>query len=201
MIFRNWPIRNNNFLWLPYRNQISNLYRGPSKDASYQILIYLAKRFQSRRFFRNQPIRNKNCLWWPCLLTDRDEISNLYRGPSIDASYQVTVHLAKRFQRCSRKNKQFLLQRWHLSFYSWYKPGDKTWMRKVPEGTCKVRNEMKPNEKKRNETKCNKTKQNVTKRNVTKKTKRNQTKQNETKWNEMKRNVAKKMKNSIWHED
>jgi hypothetical protein len=32
------------------------------------------------------------------LLTDQDEISNLYRGPSIDASYQVSVHLAKRFQ-------------------------------------------------------------------------------------------------------
>jgi hypothetical protein len=30
---------------------------------------------------------------------DRDEISKLYRGPSIDASYQVSVHLAKRFQR------------------------------------------------------------------------------------------------------
>jgi hypothetical protein len=30
---------------------------------------------------------------------DRDEISNLYRKPSIDASYQVSVHLAKRFQR------------------------------------------------------------------------------------------------------
>jgi hypothetical protein len=30
---------------------------------------------------------------------DRDEISNLYRGPSIDASYQVLVHLAKPFQR------------------------------------------------------------------------------------------------------
>jgi hypothetical protein len=30
---------------------------------------------------------------------DRDEISNIYRGPSIDASYQVSVHLAKRFQR------------------------------------------------------------------------------------------------------
>ena len=40
-----------------------------------------------------------NCLWRPCLLMDRDEISNLYRGPSIDASYQVSVHLAKRFQR------------------------------------------------------------------------------------------------------
>jgi hypothetical protein len=33
------------------------------------------------------------------LLTDRDEISNLYRGPSKDAFYQVTVDLAKRFQR------------------------------------------------------------------------------------------------------
>jgi hypothetical protein len=33
------------------------------------------------------------------LLTDRDEISNLYRGPSIDASYQVSVHLAMQFQR------------------------------------------------------------------------------------------------------
>jgi hypothetical protein len=33
------------------------------------------------------------------LLMDQDEISNLYRGPSIDASYQVSVHLAKRFQK------------------------------------------------------------------------------------------------------
>jgi hypothetical protein len=39
----------------------------------------------------------------PCLLTDRDEMSNLYRGPSIDASYQVSVHLAKRFQRTKFK--------------------------------------------------------------------------------------------------
>jgi hypothetical protein len=26
-------------------------------------------------------------------------MNNLYRGPSIDASYQVSVHLAKQFQR------------------------------------------------------------------------------------------------------
>ena len=65
--------------------------------------------------------------WWPCLLTDReemsnlnrghsiddsyqvsvvaifvnhrDEMSNLHRGHSIDASYQVSVNLAKHFQR------------------------------------------------------------------------------------------------------
>jgi hypothetical protein len=30
---------------------------------------------------------------------DRDEISNLYRGPSIDVSYQVSDQLALRFQR------------------------------------------------------------------------------------------------------
>jgi hypothetical protein len=48
---------------------------------------------------KNQPIRNKNPLWWPCLLTDRDGMSTLYRGPSIDASYQVSDHLDKWFQR------------------------------------------------------------------------------------------------------
>jgi hypothetical protein len=48
---------------------------------------------------KNHPIRNKSRLWRSCLLMDQDEMSNLYRGPSIDASYQVSVHLAKRFQR------------------------------------------------------------------------------------------------------
>jgi hypothetical protein len=30
---------------------------------------------------------------------DRDKMSNLYKVPSIDASYQVSVHLAKWVQR------------------------------------------------------------------------------------------------------
>jgi copper oxidase (laccase) domain-containing protein len=30
---------------------------------------------------------------------DQDKMSKLYRGPSIDASYQVSVHLAEGFQR------------------------------------------------------------------------------------------------------
>jgi hypothetical protein len=30
---------------------------------------------------------------------DRDEMSNLYRGPCIDTSYQVSVHVAEGFQR------------------------------------------------------------------------------------------------------
>ena len=101
-IFSNRPIRNKNCLWQPCllmgRDEMSNIHREPSIDASYQVSVHLAKRFQ-RRFFRNQPIRNKNCLWRPCLLTEGGGLSNIYRGPSIDASYQVSDHLTKRFQR------------------------------------------------------------------------------------------------------
>jgi hypothetical protein len=50
--------------------------------------------YRGEDFFRNQPIRNKNCL-----KTDQDEMSNLYSGNAIDASYQVLVHLAEWFQR------------------------------------------------------------------------------------------------------
>jgi hypothetical protein len=101
--FRNRTIRNKNCLWRPYlltdQNGMSNSHRGPSIDASYHVSVHLAKLFQSRRFFRNRPIRNKNCLWWPCLLMDQDKMSNLYRGSSIDVSYQISVHLWKWFQR------------------------------------------------------------------------------------------------------
>ena len=101
-IFKNRPIRNKNCLWWPClltdQNDISNRNRGLSIDASYQVSVHLAKQFQRRRIF-SQPIRNKNRLWQPYLLMDRDGMSNLYRGPSIDASYQVSVHLAKRLQK------------------------------------------------------------------------------------------------------
>ena len=39
-------------------------------------------------------------------------IRNLYRGPSIDVSYQVSVHLAKRFQR--RRFKKMANQKQEL---------------------------------------------------------------------------------------
>jgi hypothetical protein len=32
------------------------------------------------------------------MFVNRSKISNLYRGPSIDATYHVSVHLAKRFR-------------------------------------------------------------------------------------------------------
>ena len=41
---------------LTNRAEMSNLYRGPSIDASYQVSVDLAKRFQRRRILRNQPV-------------------------------------------------------------------------------------------------------------------------------------------------
>ena len=43
---------------------------------------------------------------------DRDNMSNLYRGPSIDASYQVSLHLAERFQRRKLKCGKLTDDRW-----------------------------------------------------------------------------------------
>jgi hypothetical protein len=78
---------------------MSILYRGPSIDASYQISVHFGQVVSEEKIFKNRPIRNKNCLWWPCLLMDRDEMSYRYKGPTIDASYQISDQLALWFQR------------------------------------------------------------------------------------------------------
>ena len=57
-----------------------------------------------RRFLEiNQ---SKTCLWQPYLLMNWDEISNLYRGPPIDASYHVSVHLVKRFHKSTNQKQE-----------------------------------------------------------------------------------------------
>jgi hypothetical protein len=44
------------------QNEMSNPYRGPSIDASYQVLVHLAKRFQERRFLEiDQSINKHGC--------------------------------------------------------------------------------------------------------------------------------------------
>jgi hypothetical protein len=54
--FRNRPIRNKNYLWLPClqtdRDKIGILLRGASIDASYQVSAYVGKQFQMRRLKR-----------------------------------------------------------------------------------------------------------------------------------------------------
>ena len=102
-IFRNRPIRNKNRLWWPRllmeleRNEYS------LQRTAHRCFLPSFRSFgqavSEEKIFKNRPIRNKNCMWWPCLLMDRDKISSLYRGPSIYASYQVSVHMVEGFQK------------------------------------------------------------------------------------------------------
>ena len=101
---RNQPIRNKNCLWWPclltdWDKILSNLYMRTFHRCFLPSFGSIGHAVSEKKIIRNRPIRNKNRLWWPCLLMDRDGMSNLYRGPPIDASYQVSDHLVKRFQR------------------------------------------------------------------------------------------------------
>ena len=78
------------------------------------------KAVSEEKISRNRPIRNKNCLWQPCLSMDRDEMSKLYRGPSIDASYQVLVHLTKGFQRRRLKCEKLTEDRRRTTDAKWW---------------------------------------------------------------------------------
>ena len=78
--------------------QISNLYRVPSIYVSYKGSVHLVKQFQRRRFLKIDQSES-SIAYVGRLSADQNEMSNPYRGPSIDASYQISVHLAKRFQR------------------------------------------------------------------------------------------------------
>ena len=87
---------------LTFHSALRKLNTEPSIGASHQISVHFGKAVSEKKIFRNRPIlTNKNCLWQPCLLMDQNEMSKFYRGPSIDATYQVSYHLAKRFQKIS----------------------------------------------------------------------------------------------------
>ena len=93
------------------RDEMSNLHRGHYRDASYQVSVvamFVNRSGRNEQSSEDIPYMIPTKFWWQlCLLTDLDEMSNLHRGHSIDASYQVLVHLAKQFQRRRfKKNHQ-----------------------------------------------------------------------------------------------
>jgi hypothetical protein len=58
-------------------------------SASHQSSANLAKQFQRRRLLEIRQSETR-IVWRPCLSMDRDEMCNLYRRPSIVASYQIS---------------------------------------------------------------------------------------------------------------
>jgi hypothetical protein len=121
---------------------MSNLYRGPPIDASYQVSVHLGKRFQRRRILKISQSETRTVCgghdrlllfligWFlkhssplkPFSQMKRNLVGSIYgrssikiahvfpihlqnRGPAIDASYQVSDNLAKRFQRRFFRNR------------------------------------------------------------------------------------------------
>jgi hypothetical protein len=74
-----------NLLLLIVEYLVSNHGNSLHVDASYQILVHLARQFQRRRFFRYRPIRNKNCLWWPL-------VGSIYGRSSLKSAHFVIIH-------------------------------------------------------------------------------------------------------------
>jgi hypothetical protein len=63
------------------RNLVGSIYVKSSVAIAHFVPGSFGQAVSEEKIFRNRPIRNKNCLWQPYLLMDRDEMSNLYRGP------------------------------------------------------------------------------------------------------------------------
>jgi hypothetical protein len=83
------------------RDEIINRYRRLSIDASYQVSIHFAERFQRRSFIKIDQSETRIACGGHFFQTDYDKMSKLYKRPSIDASYQVSVYFAERLQRRS----------------------------------------------------------------------------------------------------
>jgi hypothetical protein len=77
------------------RDEMSNLYRRPSIDDSYQIFGTFRNQVSEEKILKETRIACGGHV----LLTDRDKMSNLYRGSSMDDFYQISVHLGRRFKR------------------------------------------------------------------------------------------------------
>ena len=96
--------RNKNCLcqpwFLSYRDEMRKSYRRPSIDASWKMLLYLVKWFQRRRFLEiDQPETRLVYDSMGVMFVNRSvQNEHIYREPSIDASYQVSVHMVKMFQ-------------------------------------------------------------------------------------------------------
>ena len=91
---------------------MSNLYRGSSKDASYHVLIHLARQFQRRRFFQKSTNQKQE---WPVVAMlingwelNAHSLQMIFHGcflPSFD-SFDKEVSEKKIFQKSTNQKRE-----------------------------------------------------------------------------------------------
>jgi hypothetical protein len=69
------------------QNEMSNLYRGPSIDASYQVSYHLAS---EEKLFQKSTNKKQELPMMAMFANGSNGMSNSHRGPSIDVSYHVS---------------------------------------------------------------------------------------------------------------
>ena len=74
---------------------MSNISRGPSKDAFYQISVHLVSGLTGEDFLEINQSETRIACGGHVGKMDLDKMCNFNRASSIDTSYQVSVHLAK----------------------------------------------------------------------------------------------------------
>jgi hypothetical protein len=93
----------NNYLWWPClltdRNELRNRYKRTFHGCFLPSFGSLGKALSREKIVCNGRLSNLFYLWRPCLFSNRNKMCNLHRRPSVDASYQVSVFLAERFQK------------------------------------------------------------------------------------------------------
>jgi hypothetical protein len=82
-------------------------HRGPYIDASYQVSVHFPMQCQIRRFLKKSANQKQELPVAAMFINVSGRNNNLYRGPYIHASYKVSVHLAKGFQRRRLKCEKF----------------------------------------------------------------------------------------------
>jgi hypothetical protein len=68
------------------------------------------------KIFRNRQSRNKNCLRRPCLLTDRDEIINLYTTDTDRSASYLDIHIYLKIDNEGRLRKKHYNKKDYFNF-------------------------------------------------------------------------------------
>jgi hypothetical protein len=87
------------------QDKMSNLYKGPTIDASYQVSVHFGQVVSEETNLFKSTNEKQELPVVAMFVNGSGRYEHFNRGPSIDASYQVLVHLVKRFQR-----RRFILE-------------------------------------------------------------------------------------------